>query len=94
MGIELSPACLYDYLEIFDGADSSAPQLVQRLCGSVPPVDAIVSSGNSMFIRFVSDSSVAGEGFISAYQEVIGESVNSNRQLMKQFLIRLPVLQI
>ncbi|XP_022107899.1 cubilin-like isoform X2 [Acanthaster planci] len=75
MDIELHPACSYDYIEIYDGADDSAPLLVSRLCGNTPPADAIISTSNSMLVRFVSDFSVSGEGFQAAYQEVIGPAL-------------------
>jgi cubilin len=81
MDIELHPSCVYDYLEIFDGDNESAPLLVDRLCGSVPPSDAIISSGNSMLVRFVSDFSVSGEGFQAAYREVIGPALGCGGNL-------------
>ena len=73
MDIEPHSSCIYDYIEIYDGADSNSPMLAQRLCGTTPPTDAIISSGSSMLVRFVSDFSVSGDGFVAAYQEVIGK---------------------
>ncbi|XP_071787824.1 cubilin-like isoform X2 [Asterias amurensis] len=75
MDIEPHSSCIYDYIEIYDGADSNSPMLAQRLCGTTPPTDAIISSGSSMLVRFVSDFSVSGDGFVAAYQEVIGPSL-------------------
>ena len=59
----------YDLVDIFDGADVHAPELAQELSGSLAllPQTAWVSSGSDMYIEFVSDESVADQGFRASY---------------------------
>ncbi|XP_030830721.1 uncharacterized protein LOC589938 [Strongylocentrotus purpuratus] len=64
--LEGSSTCAYDSLAIYDGADSSAP-LIGEYCGSSNP-GLIVSSGNSLYMRFTSDGSVTYPGFTGAFQ--------------------------
>ncbi|XP_077993791.1 cubilin-like [Glandiceps talaboti] len=63
--IEQSSTCSYDYVETFNGMDDSAPSL-GRLCGSTIPFP-VQSSGNQMRVKFVSDGSVAAQGFLASY---------------------------
>lgn len=60
-------SCMYDYVEIRDGADKSAP-LFGKFCGSAKP-PRFRSTGNSLYIRFVSDKSAVGDGFQFEYSE-------------------------
>lgn len=59
--MEAQQECTYDHLEIFDGKDAKAPAL-GRFCGAKEP-EPIVSSGNKMFLKFVSDNSIQKKGF-------------------------------
>ncbi|NXR44999.1 BMP1 protein, partial [Hippolais icterina] len=61
LDVEAQQECTYDHLEIFDGKDAKAPAL-GRFCGAKEP-EPIVSSGNKMFLKFVSDNSVQKKGF-------------------------------
>ncbi|KAL5010260.1 hypothetical protein ScPMuIL_012565 [Solemya velum] len=70
-GLETHARCQFDYVEIHDGADLSSP-LIGRYCGSVIP-GRIRTTGNTMFLNFVSDSSVSLEGFKASYWETYGE---------------------
>lgn len=54
------------FTQIYDGADSSAP-LIGEYCGSSNP-GIIVSSGNSLYMKFTSDGSVTYPGFTGAFQ--------------------------
>ena len=64
-------SCPFDYVVVYDGNNWGAPNLSGRLCGtSAPPT--YTSTGNSLFINFYTDPSVAGGGFQAAYQEVFG----------------------
>lgn len=69
--VEPHSRCLYDYLDVFDGNNTSAPK-IGRYCGTHAP-DVIKSSGNAMYINFVTDSSESGEGFQGAYWSTYGE---------------------
>uniref|UniRef100_A0A8C3I7Z9 Cubilin n=1 Tax=Chrysemys picta bellii TaxID=8478 RepID=A0A8C3I7Z9_CHRPI len=63
--IEPSPNCAFSYLELRDGADSSAPVLA-KLCGSsLPGIQR--SSGAVMYMRFRSDNSATRIGFNAKY---------------------------
>ncbi|XP_028815099.1 cubilin [Denticeps clupeoides] len=59
-------ACSYDYVEIFNGVQSSAPRL-ERLCGNVPSGMQVKSSGNTMAVVFRTDASVSSGGFSADY---------------------------
>lgn len=55
----------YDFLTVYDGADSSAP-LIGRYSGAeLPPV--ILTSSNQLFLSFTTDYSVVREGFVLEY---------------------------
>ena len=51
-----------DWVEIHDGANSTAPIIGTQFCGSKIP-NAIVSSGNEPFIKFQSDYSGEDKGY-------------------------------
>ncbi|KAL8165122.1 UNVERIFIED_CONTAM: hypothetical protein K2H54_029833 [Gekko kuhli] len=60
-----SSNCTLSYLELRDGADSSAP-LIAQLCGnSLPAIQR--SSGATLYMRFRSDSSDSQAGFNAKY---------------------------
>lgn len=58
--------CRYDYVEVRDGVDESG-QLVGKYCGKIAP-SPVVSSGNQLFIKFVSDYETHGAGFSIRYE--------------------------
>ena len=60
--LESSSSCQYDYLEIYDGATSSASKLGSKLCGSSRP-DNMFSSGNRLYLKWRSDDSEHKSGF-------------------------------
>ncbi|KAI8484259.1 CUB and sushi domain-containing protein 2 [Branchiostoma belcheri] len=68
LDIEMQNYCTYDYLVVFDGANSISDSLV-KLCGNTIP-SPVVASGRTMFLVFVSDSSVGGAGFSLEYAGV------------------------
>lgn len=59
--IEQHQECAYDHLEAFDGDSDKAP-ILSRLCGSKLP-EPLVSTGNKIYLRFISDASVQRKGF-------------------------------
>nr|XP_021154607.1 bone morphogenetic protein 1 [Columba livia] len=63
--IEEEADCGYDYMELFDGYDGTAPRL-GRFCGSGPP-EEIYSAGDSVMIRFHSDDTINKKGFHLRY---------------------------
>jgi len=55
-------SCRYDYVELRDGSSMNA-ELLGRFCGSTQPSASISSTGQAMFVRFRTDSSVTRTGF-------------------------------
>ncbi|KAI6073610.1 Metalloendopeptidase [Aix galericulata] len=70
LDIEAQQECTYDHLEIYNGKDAKAPVL-GRFCGAKEP-EPVVSSGNKMFLKFVSDNSVQKKGFEATHSTVCG----------------------
>ncbi|CAH1246984.1 TLL1 [Branchiostoma lanceolatum] len=58
-------SCSYDYVAVYDGADTSAP-LIAKLCGNTIPAP-IHSHTNVLTVRWVTDSSVTDAGWTAAY---------------------------
>ncbi|XP_063788360.1 tumor necrosis factor-inducible gene 6 protein [Pseudophryne corroboree] len=65
MDIEEDTDCLSDYLEVYDSYDDFHG-LVGRFCGDMLP-DDIISTGNVMTLKFLSDGSITGGGFQLKY---------------------------
>uniref|UniRef100_H0UU51 Metalloendopeptidase n=1 Tax=Cavia porcellus TaxID=10141 RepID=H0UU51_CAVPO len=63
--VEEEADCGYDYMEAYDGYDSSAPRL-GRFCGS-GPLEEIYSAGDSLMIRFHTDDTISKKGFHARY---------------------------
>ncbi|EDV28197.1 uncharacterized protein TRIADDRAFT_53561 [Trichoplax adhaerens] len=63
-----SNGCFGDYVEIFDGPTIGTPRL-GIYCDGNAPNSPIVSSGNSVWIRFNSDRVNTGTGFELEYQQ-------------------------
>ena len=60
--VEYHGDCTHDYLIIYDGPDDTSSQIGAKLCGDTKPTE-IVSSGNTMHIRFHTDGNVQKTGF-------------------------------
>lgn len=56
---------MYDYLEVRDGSDDKS-DLIGRYCGYKIP-DDIKSTGNKLYVKFVSDGSVQKAGFAAKF---------------------------
>ena len=65
--IENHDSCVYDFIEIRDGGDSDAPK-IGSYCGYKMPED-IKSTGNQLWIKFVSDGSVQKAGFAATFMK-------------------------
>ncbi|NXU98270.1 TSG6 protein, partial [Cettia cetti] len=63
--VEDDIACLADYLEVYDSYDD-VNGLVGRFCGDELP-DDIISTGNVMTLKFLTDASVTAGGFQLRY---------------------------
>ncbi|XP_056149933.1 neuropilin-1a-like isoform X2 [Lampris incognitus] len=58
--------CKYDYVEVYNGGDERSP-MVGKFCGKIAP-SPIISSGNQLLIKFVSDYETHGAGFSVRYE--------------------------
>ncbi|XP_039999523.1 neuropilin-1a-like isoform X2 [Xiphias gladius] len=58
--------CKYDHVEVYNGGDELSP-LLGRFCGNVAP-SPIVSGGNRLLIKFVSDNETQEAGFSLRYE--------------------------
>jgi PKD repeat protein len=54
--------CVYDYLEVFDGVDPTAPS-IGKYCNSNPPPASLTSSEDVVTVKFFSNSSYNFGGF-------------------------------
>ncbi|XP_076317965.1 tolloid-like protein 1 [Tachypleus tridentatus] len=80
--VEHEQDCGYDFVEVYDGYDDSAPHL-GRFCGNkVPP--EFTSTGDGLLLRFRSDDTINAKGFSAAYLAVIdvGESPIDKNQVL------------
>uniref|UniRef100_A0A3Q1IYA9 Uncharacterized protein n=1 Tax=Anabas testudineus TaxID=64144 RepID=A0A3Q1IYA9_ANATE len=67
--LEYHDNCYLDYLEVYDGGTVQNGTLVGRYCGrSVPP--SITSTNNLLTLLFVTDRSLATEGFSANYVSI------------------------
>ena len=60
--LESHDDCKYDWLQIYDGGNSSSHDLTGKLCGYIIPGN-IRSSGNRLFLAWRTDSSSHFSGF-------------------------------
>ncbi|XP_074596985.1 cubilin-like, partial [Brevipalpus obovatus] len=83
LDMEPHPICKHDYVEIYDGSDTSSP-LKGRWCSNVnKPKDPIISSKNTMLVRFRSDWSREGFGFRAEYRIYCGGVYTGETGLIK-----------
>ncbi|XP_061466832.1 astacin-like metalloendopeptidase isoform X2 [Rhineura floridana] len=68
--LQPSPNCASDYIRIYDGNSRNARLLIDKFCG-VGQLPAVVSSGSTMLVEFVSDEDTAAKGFTASYTYVI-----------------------
>ena len=59
--------CIYDFLEVYDGAGLNSP-LIGRYCNSNPPPSTLTNTGDKLTIRFVSNGGVNWDGFRIAWE--------------------------
>ena len=71
LDLEGARDCEYDSLTIFGGPDDSSPVL-SSMCQKHARNVTIEAMGNHAFVRFRSDGSIRGKGFIATYRSVEG----------------------
>ena len=71
--------CTGDFLRVIDGSCSQSHQMqpFTKLCGAELP-GYIVSTGNHMCLKFVTDQSGGGKGFSAVYESVDKEKKSSD----------------
>ncbi|KAH8397671.1 hypothetical protein KR215_004540 [Drosophila sulfurigaster] len=74
--VENHDSCVYDYVEVRDGPTQDAA-LIGVFCGYKPPPN-MKSSGNSMYVKFVSDLSVQKAGFSAVFMKEVDECETLN----------------
>ena len=87
----MGEGCVFDSMTIYDGTSTSAP-LLRDLCGSSLPGD-VVSSGNTMYIRFGTNNVDTYSGFRIQYTAIDGtisfsdKTIQSHHCLMFSFIL-------
>lgn len=76
--LENSGSCVFDFVEIRDGARADSP-LIGTFCSSMI-IGRIVSTGNSLFIKLTSDGTVSEKGFNASWKMVSSEAFTSSTQ--------------
>lgn len=74
--LEANENCAYDYVEIRDGAAESAP-LLGKFCGTKLPME-LHSTGNELWMRFISDATVEKGGFSVSFVPEYDECAQQN----------------
>ncbi|XP_051534981.1 membrane frizzled-related protein [Myxocyprinus asiaticus] len=67
--LETQDVCEFDYLEVYDSANTGDNTVLGRYCGSTLPPD-LTSSGPVMTVLFVADEGVADSGFYATYKTI------------------------
>jgi cubilin len=83
--IEQHSTCEFDYLEIFDGVMSENATSLGRYCGDTKPGN-FTSSFNHLHVKFASDLTVFGRGFLANYSFVdvqCGGIIKDSREIIK-----------
>ncbi|XP_055517540.1 LOW QUALITY PROTEIN: tolloid-like protein 2 [Leucoraja erinacea] len=75
--VERHDTCAYDYLEVRDGDGHDAP-LIGRYCGYNNPSN-IRSSSNTLWLRFMSDTSIGKAGFTADFFKEVDECGDAER---------------
>ncbi|XP_043916230.1 cubilin-like [Protopterus annectens] len=72
--LEFHTNCNFDYVEVYDNGTATTGSLLGRYCGrSIPP--SLTSTDNMMTVLFVSDASIATEGFSASYISINASTV-------------------
>lgn len=90
--------CGYDYVQLFDGYDDSAPTL-GKFCGNKMPGE-FTSSASFLLLRFRSDDNINAKGFSAAYSATVpageggGDAEDASLQQQQQRSPLLPPYQV
>ncbi|XP_020662303.3 cubilin [Pogona vitticeps] len=84
--LESHPGCSWSYIEVLDGDTEMSP-LISKLCGNVPP-PALNSNGNSLWIRFKSDTSAHKSNFRAVYDVACGGTLSGDGVIRSPYYMR------
>ena len=73
LAIEPHGSCAYDSLRIYEGDSADGP-LLAVFCGHNLPDENTVSTTNSIYIVFTSDTAVTNVGFSMALRFITGKN--------------------
>ncbi|KAJ8727244.1 hypothetical protein PYW08_015641 [Mythimna loreyi] len=74
LDLERTPNCRDDYVEIFDGRDTSATVLGKH-CYMSPDLATIETTTNYAYVKFRSDVYQGGKGFLFNYQTICNNNI-------------------
>ncbi|XP_037806312.1 dorsal-ventral patterning protein tolloid [Lucilia sericata] len=74
--VENHDSCVYDFVEVRDGPTQESP-LIGVFCGYKPPPN-MKSTGDTMYVKFVSDTSVQKPGFSATFMKEVDECETQN----------------
>ncbi|KAL3871280.1 hypothetical protein ACJMK2_039319 [Sinanodonta woodiana] len=79
--IEYEPLCDDDYLQMFDGMNTSAPTvqgLARRICGHKKPAGSYITTGRHVTVHFNSDTHKQDDGFDLVFTSFHTEKCDQN----------------
>jgi cubilin len=62
--------CTYDYVAVYDGPNTTYPQLGQYCGSNIPQDNPFKATSNEVTVRLVTDGSLSGRGFAASYSAV------------------------
>ncbi|KAH3692443.1 hypothetical protein DPMN_194284 [Dreissena polymorpha] len=65
--VETAENCTFDYVAVYDGTSTAAPELLRHCGNSLPLPSKYRSHGNSMYIRMRTDGTISHRGFKADY---------------------------
>ncbi|XP_045491488.1 LOW QUALITY PROTEIN: cubilin homolog [Colias croceus] len=77
LDLETTPQCRQDYVEIFDGRDVYSPSL-GKFCTMTVNLTDVDTSSNYAFIKFRSDISLGGKGFLLHYKTMCHTNISGS----------------
>ena len=82
--IERDSLCQYDYVELFDGSSEFSPK-IGRYCNQNQNPGIVRSTSNAILVRFRSDASFAGKGFLLNYLTNCTNKLTGYRGVIESF---------
>ncbi|XP_066440814.1 cubilin [Eleutherodactylus coqui] len=74
--LQMSENCSSDYVEIREGSETGP--LLGRFCGDSLPNNVTSVAGHVLWVKFVSDGSLSGEGFQATFSHLFGNNIQGS----------------